>query len=203
MSFPPRWRFQERTRGDAESAYERLRDSEALYRLLADNQTEIISLWSGDGGGRLYASPSAERAFGFTMAELMSLPQSANAHPDDLDIISETLSSLEPGGAVRSAEYRLMHRDGTPLWVEGAFRRLDDGEGTLLSSTRIITERRKLQEELVLALGEAQAAAKVKADFLANMTHELRTPLNAIVGFSGLLKESETLHAPATCARWS
>ena len=186
---------QERTRADAETAYERLRDSEALYRLLADNQTEIISLWAAEGGRRLYASPSAERAFGFTMAELMSLPNSANAHADDLPIIRDLVAGLEPGGAVRSAEYRLMHRDGTPLWVEGAFRRLDDGEGTLLSSTRIITERRKLQEDLVQALAEAQAAARVKADFLANMTHELRTPLNAIVGFSGLLKESETLHA--------
>jgi PAS domain S-box-containing protein len=185
---------QERTRAEAETAYGRLRDSEALYRLLADNQTEIISLWSGSGGARLYASPSAERAFGFTIDELMSLPDSANAHPDDLPIIRELIGSLKPGGAVRSAEYRLMHRDGTALWVEGAFRRLDDGEGTLLSSTRIITERRRLQEELVAALEEAQAAARVKADFLANMTHELRTPLNAIVGFSGLLKESETLH---------
>ncbi len=35
---------------------------------------------------------------------------------------------------------------------------------------------------------QANAAAQVKADFLANINHELRTPLNAVIGFSELLE---------------
>jgi PAS domain S-box-containing protein len=180
-------------REDAEAALERLRESEALYRLLADNQSDVISLWTADGL-RKYSSPSAERAFGFTADEMMRLPRSANAHPDDLPIIQALTASLTPGGESKSAEYRLMHRDGTEIWVEGTFQKLADGSG-MLSTTRVITERKRLQQELLSALDDAKAALSAKSDFLANMTHELRTPLNAIVGFSGLLRQSSTLTA--------
>jgi len=181
-------------REDAEAALERLRESEALYRLLADNQSDVISLWTADGV-RKYSSPSAERTFGFTAEEMMRLPRSANAHPDDVAIIQALTASLTPGGESKSAEYRLMHRDGSAIWVEGTFRKLGDGSNGMLSTTRVITERKRLQQELLGALDDAKAALSAKSDFLANMTHELRTPLNAIVGFSGLLMQSSTLAA--------
>jgi len=59
---------------------------------------------------------------------------------------------------------------------------------------KIISDRERLGLALEQALGEAEAATRAKADFLANMTHELRTPLNAISGFSGLLKQSDRLN---------
>ena len=185
----------EQARASAEMALDRLRESEGLYRLLADNQSDVISLWTQDGR-RIYASPSTERAFGFTASELRTLPNTANAIEEDLPIIIAALEKLTPGGPATTAEYRLKHKDGTLLWVEGAFKLLDDGSGAFLSTTRVITERKALQLELVQALDEARDALAVKSDFLANMTHELRTPLNAIVGFSGLLRNSDALTPP-------
>lgn len=184
----------EQARASAEMALGRLRESEELYRLLADNQSDVISLWSRDGR-RIYASPSTERAFGFTASELLTLPNTANAVDEDLPIIIEALRQLTPGGPPTTIEYRLRHKDGTLLWVEGAFKLLEDDSGVLLTTTRVITERKALQLELLEALNEARDALAVKSDFLANMTHELRTPLNAIVGFSGLLRDSDTLSA--------
>jgi PAS domain S-box-containing protein len=177
----------------ADEALNQLTDSEALYRLLADNQNDVISLW-GPEGRRLYSSPSAERAFGYSVEEMMTLPKSANAHPDDLPALREALGNLKAGDPALALEYRLVHKDGTAVWVEATFTRLPEGgPATLLSTTRVISERKRLQQELVAALDEAKDALAVKGDFLANMTHELRTPLNAIIGFSGLLKDSETL----------
>jgi signal transduction histidine kinase/ActR/RegA family two-component response regulator len=45
------------------------------------------------------------------------------------------------------------------------------------------------------ALRAAEAAGVAKAEFLANMSHELRTPLTSVIGFSNLLKQSDTLAA--------
>ncbi|TSK08524.1 MAG: PAS domain S-box protein [Geobacter sp.] len=53
-----------------------------------------------------------------------------------------------------------------------------------------ITERKKTQQELVVAKEAAEAASQTKSDFLANMSHEIRTPMNAIIGMSHLVMKT-------------
>lgn len=51
-------------------------------------------------------------------------------------------------------------------------------------------------EELMKAKERAEAASRMKTDFIQNITHEVRTPLNSIVGFSQILVE--TYQEPGT-----
>ena len=51
-----------------------------------------------------------------------------------------------------------------------------------------ITEHKKTEEALSVALDNAEIANKAKSVFLANMSHELRTPLVGILGYSDLLQ---------------
>ncbi|MBS2209929.1 PAS domain S-box protein [Carboxylicivirga mesophila] len=60
---------------------------------------------------------------------------------------------------------------------------------SLLIVGRDYTQKKKAEQELVIAKEKAVGADKLKSAFLANMSHEIRTPLNAIVGFTNLLKE--------------
>ena len=53
-----------------------------------------------------------------------------------------------------------------------------------------ISERIRIEQDLVAACERAEAANRAKAAFLAMMSHEIRTPMNGIVGMVTLLLDS-------------
>jgi signal transduction histidine kinase len=64
---------------------------------------------------------------------------------------------------------------------------------------RDITERKRLEEELLRAMRRTEAANRAKSRFLANMSHEIRTPLNAVLGYIQLVLHEDL--SPKAAAR--
>lgn len=58
-----------------------------------------------------------------------------------------------------------------------------------LKQASIAIQKRKAEEELIIALKKAEESDHLKTAFLANMSHEIRTPMNGILGFASLLKK--------------
>lgn len=172
---------------------EQVREKETLYRLLADNSSDLIARYGRDSVFT-YLSPSVEAILGYRPEELVGRTTAALIHPDDLEQVYETWRVGLESGQPFSVQYRAIHRNGSIRWMEARPTVSRDQDGTIIDyidTIRDISDRHEREMALAQAIATAQSASRAKADFLSNMSHEIRTPLNGVLGFADLLSRED------------
>jgi diguanylate cyclase (GGDEF)-like protein/PAS domain S-box-containing protein len=157
-------------RRDAEQA---LRASEARFRALVENSSDVFML-IGPNVERRYISPSAARVFGHPPEALAGRQGDDLMHPEDMRTVALRVAQLarQPAGSVDALLYRLRQTDGSWRWYEGIARNmLDDPHiQAIVTSNRDITERR--QAEQALRASERLLRLALSAADMAVFSHD-------------------------------
>ena len=131
----------------------RRQDAERLYRLLADNSSDVITC-TGVDGQRHYVSPAFTVLTGWSGEECQRRHWSEYIHPSDHHILEEMKTRLCADGDKASAVYRYRCKDESYLWVEGKFHLVPGTDGKpaqFVANIRDISERKIAEDELEAA----------------------------------------------------
>jgi hypothetical protein len=170
-------------------------ESEAYYRTLVDISPEGIFVTDLEGKLTFLSKK---------VYHILEVPDNVNligksifhwTASESLEVaIADYKDDIDGKRPPQQREYKCFRYDRSEFWGEFSSSPLFDSSGILIGFMlvcRNISDRKKIEEDLISAKKRAEESDKLKTALLRNISHEIRTPLNAILGFSSLLGEPD------------
>lgn len=175
-----------RGEGERERAQAALLESEARYRAVVEDQTDIIARFRPDGTFT-FVNDVFCRLFGVTREEILGKTWHPLCHEDDRERTRTELAALSQDNPTTDIENRVIDGNGEVHWMEFASRGFYDEDGKLVEIQTVgrdVTKQKQLQEE-------AMRAAKFASlgELAAGLAHEINNPINGIINCAQLLSD--------------
>jgi PAS domain S-box-containing protein len=198
--------------GEGKRAHEALLESEARFRVLADNAPVLI--WVNNEQGCQFVNRAYREFFGVPESQLLGYGWAEFVHPEDREPYVQSYKRAAASRLPFNAELRCRRADGAYRWLlsTGVPRTLPGGKfiGYVGSSTDItdmvaaretLARNREELEKLVLerTITLRETIAELEA-FSYSLSHDMRAPIRAIESFSqiALTEFGEKVGPPAT-----
>jgi len=139
-----------------------LRRQQTLYRLIAENSSDIIALVALHGGRLTYVSPSCEHVLGYAPEEIVGREWWTLIHDEDSERLSNAVQTVRERRPITETA-RVRKKDGAWIWIEARADAVLEDDGTVVGyriTARDATEHRAAS----LALMESEAKYRLLAE---------------------------------------
>lgn len=155
-------------------------------------QSPTIILITDTEGNIQYVNPAFSEMTGYGNSEVIGQNPRILKSGKMTEEFYQTMWQTILAGKVWSGEIINKKKNGELYWEYVSISAIRDHNDRIINFFAVeenITERKKMELDLLKAKEQAEVSARVKSKFLANMSHEIRTPMNSIIGFIELVLE--------------
>ncbi len=179
-----------RERDESRQRDELLRESEARFRRLADNASDIVFRYRRKPTPALeYVNPAVFAITGYTPEEHSADPHLGLAivHPEDREQLRAQMQS--PAAIPAPLTIRLIRKDGSIVWAEHLMTPIVDGTGEVVAVEGIVRDitRRVLNQQTLERVVEERTREIERRRQVAESLRETLTVLNSDRSISEIL----------------
>lgn len=168
-------------------AEDELREREASYRLLVENQTDLIAKLDRSGTF-LFVSPSFCRCFGMAESDLLGRAFQPELAAQDYPGFAAAFNAVLKPPHHSQVEVRVLTAAGW-RWLAWVYSGILDERGEvaeIIASGRDITQRRRAEEQARQHLQQLAHVTRLSSmgEMASAIAHEVNQPLTAILTYS-------------------